>query len=192
MDWSFGGRRPAWVFRTLLVVVILFTPALAAGQDPVKSFDQLNTRLNPGDTVWVTDAQGREVKGRITSFAPDSMGIDGDGARTFKAVEVRLVENRRHDSLANGTLVGLAAGFGVGAGLTYAACSGDECSWGGAAALVLLVTGAGAGVGAGVDAAMPGRRQVVYRAGGGAGSTRLSLAPVITPGTKGVAVAFVF
>ena len=186
---------PARQFRNCLplaTLLIILLPALAAAQDPVKSFDQLNTRLKPGDTVYVTDAQGREVKGRITSFAPDSMGIDGDGARTFKAVEVRLVENRRHDSLANGTLVGLAAGFGVGAGLTYAACSGDECSWGGAAALVLLVTGAGAGVGAGVDAAMPGRRQVVYRAGGGAVSTRLSLAPVITPGTKGVAVAFVF
>ena len=176
----------------LATLLIALLPALAAAQEPVKSFDQLNTRLKPGDTVYVTDAQGREVKGRITSFAPDSMGIDGDGARTFKAVEVRLVENRRHDSLANGTLVGLAVGFGVGAGLTYAACSGDECSWGGAAALVLLVTGAGAGVGAGVDAAMPGRRQVVYRAGGAGVSTRLSLAPVITPGTKGVAVAFVF
>ena len=176
----------------LATLLIALLPALAAAQEPVKSFDQLNTRLKPGDTVYVTDAQGREVKGRITSFAPDSMGIDGDGARTFKAVEVRLVENRRHDSLANGTLVGLAVGFGVGAGLTYAACSGDECSWGGAAAFVLLVTGVGAGVGAGVDAAMAGRRQVVYRAPGAGPAARLSIAPMITRHTRGVAVTVAF
>ena len=189
---SSPAARQSVTWAPLATLLVALLPALAASQEPVKSFDQLNTRLKPGDTVWVTDAQGREVKGRITSFAPDSMGIDGDGARTFKAVEVRLVENRRHDSLANGTLVGLGVGFGVGAGLTYAACSGDECSWGGAAALVLLVTGAGAGVGAGVDAAMPGRRQVVYRAGGAGVSTRLSLAPVITPRTKGVALSYSF
>ena len=176
----------------LAAVILVLLPALAAAQEPVKSFDQLNTRLKPGDTVWVTDAQGRELRGRVTSFMPGALAIDAEGARTLRADEVRVDWNRRHDSLANGTLIGLAVGFGVGAALTYAACSGDECSWGAGAMLTLLVTGAGAGAGAGVDAAIPGRRQVVYRAPGASGSARLSLAPVITPRTKGVMVALSF
>ena len=183
---QFVTRAPLAALLTVLL------PALAAAQEPVKSFDSLNTRLKVGDTVWVTDAQGREVKGRITSFAADSMGIYADGARTFRAVEVRLVENRRRDSLANGTLVGLGVGFGVGAGLTYAACSGDECSWGGAAAFALLITGAGAGGGALVDALIPGKRQVVYRAPGAGPAARLSIAPMITRHTRGVAVTVAF
>jgi hypothetical protein len=57
-----------------------------------------------------------------------------------------------------------------------------------------MITGIGVGVGAGVDAVIPGRRQVVYRASGTAGAAlaRLSVAPVITPRTKGVAVSFAF
>ena len=57
---------PARQFRNCLplaTLLIILLPALAAAQDPVKSFDQLNTRLKIGDTIYVTDAQGREVKG---------------------------------------------------------------------------------------------------------------------------------
>ena len=37
---------------------------LGAGTRARRS-SQLNTRLKLGDTVWVTDAQGREIKGKI-------------------------------------------------------------------------------------------------------------------------------
>ena len=59
--------------RTLAVVaaIALFaSPAIAAAQEPVTSFDQLDTRLKPGDTVWVTDAQGREIKGKYREPRP--------------------------------------------------------------------------------------------------------------------------
>ena len=36
----------------------------SAGQEPVTSFDQLNTRLRIGDSVRVIDTQRREFKGR--------------------------------------------------------------------------------------------------------------------------------
>ena len=58
--------------------------------------------------------------------------------------------------------------------------------------VALLIAGVGTGIGVGVDALIPGRKQVVYRAPGASGSARLSLAPVITPRTKGVAVAYSF
>ena len=47
----------------IVVAVALCVPAFAAAQEVVKSFSQLNTRVSVGDTVWVTDAQGREIKG---------------------------------------------------------------------------------------------------------------------------------
>jgi hypothetical protein len=49
----------------------------------------------------------------------------------------------------------------------------------------------GAGVGTLIGALMP-RTRDIFRAPGASGSTRLSLAPVITPRTKSVAVAFSF
>lgn len=48
----------------LAAVLIGLRPALAVAQEPVKAFDQLSTRLVVGDTIFVTDAQGREIKGR--------------------------------------------------------------------------------------------------------------------------------
>ena len=66
--------------------------------------------------------------------------------------------------------------------------SGDEEVW----AYIGLYAGAGAGIGALVDALIPGPKRLVYRAPGGSGSARLSLAPVITPRTKGVAVSVSF
>ena len=42
---------------------LLLLPALAGAQEPVRTFDQLNTRLKVGDSIYVTDAKGREIKG---------------------------------------------------------------------------------------------------------------------------------
>ena len=179
-----------WAPLAAMLIVIL--PALAAAQEPVKSFDQLNTRLKPGDTVWVTDAQGREVKGRITSFARDSMGIDGDGARTLRADDVRLVQTRRPDGLVNGTLIGFAVGAVGLEAANLALTSQGDCPGGCQAAIVLFGGAIGAGVGAIVDALIPGKKQVVYRSAGASGSTHLSLAPVITPRTRGVALSYSF
>ena len=182
-------KQAAVVLATVLVAVSV----RAAAQEPVKSFDQLNTRLKVGDTVYVTDAQGREIKGKIHSLSPDALTLGTDGSRTFAARDVSAIRERQRDSLKNGALIGL----GVGGGLALVAClsfaegSGDS-GW---CAAVLGVYGAvGAGIGVGIDALIPGQKRVAYRAPGATGSaqTRLSVAPVITPRAKGVAVAFSF
>ena len=180
---------------TLAAISLLLAFALAAAQEPVRDFSQLNTRLKPGDTIWVTDAQGREVKGRINSLAPDSLGVDAGGFRTFSAGEVSMIRLRQGDSLGNGALIGLA----VGGGLTLAFClpntNGDDkgyCYLG-----ALFYAGVGAGIGVGIDALIPGKKLVAYRAPGTPSSSesrhaRVSIAPVVTPRAKGVAVSFAF
>ena len=56
-------RFPA-VSLAFVAAILTVAPGTSA-QEPVRDFSQLNTRLKPGDTVWVTDAQGREIKGKI-------------------------------------------------------------------------------------------------------------------------------
>jgi hypothetical protein len=172
---------------------LVLLPALAGAQEPVKSFDQLNTRLKVGDKVWVTDAQGREVPGKIHSLSPDALTLSADGAKTLAAGDVGLIRERRPDSLKNGAWIGLA----VGGGLALGACLGSTEGSGdsGWCAVAFGFYGAlGAGLGVGIDALIPGKKLVVYRAPGstGASSARFSLAPVITPRHKGIAVSFSF
>jgi hypothetical protein len=186
------SRHVIWALAAAALVFVL--PALAAAQEPVTSFDQLNTRLKPGDKVWVTDAQGREIEGRITLLDPATLAIDAGGPRTLRAGEVRLVRNRRHDSLARGAWIGAAGGFAAAAALVYAVCTNDECTAGPAAVFAGIITAAGVGVGVAVDAAIPGAKQVVYQAPGAASASHSSwsIVPVLTPRAKGIAVSLAF
>jgi hypothetical protein len=176
------------------VVVALAVPAAAAAQEPVTSFDQLNTRLKPGDTIWITDTQGREVKGKIQALAPDALTLTGGGPRTFAASDVSIIRESDDDSLKNGALIGLGvgAGIGVAACVSFAAIEDGDAAW--CAISLGLYSAMGAGVGVGIDALIPARKRVAYRAPGAPGTApaRLSFAPVITPRTKGVAVSFAF
>ena len=174
------------------VLALLCLSASAMAQEPVRDFTQLNTRLKPGDTVWVTDAAGREVKGRIVDLAPGGVTVKSDVSRTYGPADVNLIHERRPDSLKNGALIGL----GIGGGLVLGLCLAGEASEGdGWCALAAgIYGGAGAAIGVGIDALIPGKKIVAYRAPGssGAPSARVSFAPVITPRARGVAVLFSF
>ena len=177
----------------ILVAVFIAVPALAAAQEPVRDFAQLNTRLKPGDTVWVTDSQGREIKGKITNLSSGSLALKAKGAPILSATDVSTIQLRDRDSLKNGTLIGL----GVGAGLGLAGCisiAGEEDAGAWCAMGMLFYAGIGAGIGVGIDAMIPGKKLVAYRAPGSAGPSRarLSIAPAVTPRAKGLALVFSF
>ena len=184
--------KTGWIVAALVGSLMLAAALPCAAQEPVRDFSQLNTRLRPGDTIWVTDAQGREVKGTILSLAADELTLEGRSGRSFGAPDVATIQVRRADSLRNGALIGL----GVGGGLVLVACvanaeSGDAgwCVLGAA-----IYGGIGAGIGVGIDALIPGKKLVAYRAPGSPGPApaRLSMVPVITPRAKGVALSFAF
>ena len=184
--------RLSRIARAILALAVFALPAICGAQEPVRDFTQLNTRLVPGDTVWVTDAQGREVKGRIGALGADAITLDGGGGRTFGAPDVRTIEVRRNDSLGNGALIGLGIGGGLTLGLCLANSDSNDAGW--CAAAAAIYAGIGAAIGVGIDAMIPGKKLVAYRAPGAAGapSARLSLAPFVTPRAKGVAVSFAF
>ena len=175
---------------------LLLLPTFAGAQEPVKSFDQLNTRLRVGDTIWVTDAQGREITGKIRDLSATSLLLDAGGTpQDLQAARVATIQLQPKDSLKNGVLWGALAGFVGGAlsCLLNPQCGGDDEI---AAAVSLGLAGvgaaAGAGIGAGLDATIKGPRLVIYRGAGTHSAARFSLAPLITPRHKGVAVSFAF
>jgi hypothetical protein len=176
---------------------LLVLPALAGAQEPVKSFDQLNTRLKPGDTVYITDAQGREIKGKIREFGPSALTLDSGTAAIVQADAVRLIVERKPRPIGRGALwgfgIGAAAGLALGVAVVADCHDGDECA-GAILGLAGFFGGIGAGTGVVIGALIPGKTLVLYRAPGstGASSARFSLAPVITPARKGVAVSVRF
>lgn len=192
MRTSFTGRQGlAWVPRVALLIVLL--PAVSAGQELVKSFDQLGTRLRVGDTIWVTDTQGRAIRGKIHQLTPSGLTLDDGSGVTFQGAAVRVIEQHRPKPLKKGTLWGLAAGAGLG--ITWLAIAAQDPGDGGAgvaAAMLGGCLGIGAGLGSAIGAAVPAKRVVVYRASGTAAAARLSIAPVIARRAKGVAFTFTF
>jgi len=181
----------------LATAAALAAPAPCAAQKPATSFEQLHTRLKPGDTVWITDVQGREAKGTIESLGSDAISLDAESAAPIAASSVKVISKRRDVATVIGGWAGfVAAGAYIG---TRIASDPDGCSiepgmcvigvlgYGGIGALV------GAGIGWGIDAARESKREV-YRAPAPAGGTaaRVSIAPVVTPRAKGVTVSFSF
>ena len=94
-------------------MLIVLLPVVTAAQEPVKSFDQLNPGSG-GQHGYVTDAQGREVEGRISELHEESITLDSDGPTTLQADNVRLVQ-KRDESIGKAMLWGLLIGGAAGA-----------------------------------------------------------------------------
>jgi hypothetical protein len=194
---SIASRHATWALAAAALVFVL--PVLAAAQEPVTSFDQLNMRLKPGDTIWVTDASGREVKGKIRELRPSALTLERDGTRAIQADGVRLITTHTGRPVVRGAVYGLLIGA-VGGALAVAVTPSEN--WGGwkalgAVAIAGLCGGAGIGVGALVGAVIPGKTLVIYRAPGTPGASEppragFSIAPIVTPRAKGVAVSVSF
>jgi len=189
--------KSGWIVGAFVGFLVLAAVTPCAAQEPARDFLQLETRLKAGDTVWVTDAQGREIKGKLGAITSETVTLEGGAARVFRASDVRTV--RRRDP-ARGTWTGAAIGGIAGLGAGIAACAAypkddplrnDAC-----AMAVGLLWMPGLGAGALVGAMFPGRKQEVYRAPesgtAGTAAARLSVAPVVSPRKKGVAIAISF
>jgi hypothetical protein len=197
----------------VLFAAALGRPAPLSAQEPVKSFDQLDTRLKPGDTIWVIDAQGRELKGHVLALTPDSLVLYTGRRRTFTSGDVRAVRERDGPVLGKAALWGAVAGAGAGLLLAVtnrAEFASDSCPPDAGADCwpppgtkppidwwpVPIMGGLGAGLGTLVGALLPGKTRDVYRAppavpGAGPGA-RMSVAPILAPRRKAVVVSIAF
>jgi len=175
----------------LLATAALVTlPAPAAAQAPVTSFDQVPTRVRVGDTVFVTDATGRQAKGEILDLSASSLTLRrGQERQEIPAAQVRTIEWQKPDSLKNGVLIGLGVGAALGFG---AGAAGSQGAPGWTTVIGLIGAGSGALLGMGFDGLIPGKKMLIYRAASGKTAALVSVTPILTPRRQGVAVRVVF
>ena len=98
-------------FSVLLVFLIFGSISLLA-QEPADSFDQLHLLLGQGDKVTVVDMSGNTIKGRVERVEPNALDVRvKDEVRSFRENDVRQINQKRHDSVLNGILIGAGIGF---------------------------------------------------------------------------------
>ena len=142
---------------TVFAVLVSFPASALAQGAPLSS-------VTLGDILYVTDAGGREIRGRAATVGPASLTLRiGDNLRSLPMDQISVIERLRRDSVKNGVGIGmLAGGGGMLAGI-LATCKGkSDCIDGeGVALLMLGGMGIGAGIGAVVDLLIQDRETIL-------------------------------
>lgn len=170
--------------------VFALAPPVVANAQPVSSdFEQLRASTRAGDTVYVTDDAGFEIKGKVLDLSPNALALMVDGQRReFGPARVRTIRKRHADPVWQGALIG--AGIGMAPFLGYcvsATESGEKCSDQGS--LIAMYGALGGGIGAAVDALIRGKRSI-YQAPGGPKTIKVS--PVFSSKTRAVRFSVLF
>ena len=173
------------IFCVGFVCLLHLIPKVAAAQS-AEELAEVQAKVKAGDTVRVTEANGKRTTGRFESLSGDSIRMVREGVPLSRSTaSIQLIERRRPDPLWNGVLIGAAPGIAM---LVGSAASNEGCAvecLGGSIALV----GIGAGVGAMIDASKH-RYDSVYRAA--PKRTRFDATPLLSKDKKGLALTFRF
>jgi hypothetical protein len=179
-----------------LLIVFLFgplAPTVVAAQDPPAALPAGPTpRVRPGQMIWVTTSDGRELSGSVRSVSASVLEMTGPGGElSIPLRDVRMIEagDSMKNGVRNGAIIG-GASLGIYFGLlSYGLrcerdCGADYSSTRDTIGAVAFGAGAGAGAGALVgllvDHLRKGR-QVVYAAAP-TESTAWEILPVVAKG----------
>ena len=185
------------MLRSFWLTLCVLAPAAAWAQPEVATFSDVPRVLESGRKVVVTDQQGRKTKGHVSEVTPSTIALltrdrwGEEQRRVFEAESVRAIT--KTDSLWNGVLIGIGAGFVAAEVFVWQVCGprghDDECAaiatpvgW------VTMVPG-GAAVGALIDRAIG--NGALYRKPPRAGRA-LTISPVIGPSAGGAVVSLRF
>ena len=150
----------------VLVFSMALLPAAAGAQPIARTFQELQSLVEPGETVLLVDHTGREVPARVASISASSMLVltkertrDARGEmrdswtakRLLYENDVQRVRRSGGHAVRNGALIGAGAAFGIN--LWFAKAYGENeggrfC--GGCLALSIVTVPMGAGIGAGI------------------------------------------
>ena len=159
------------VLALLCSCVCVSAVALCAPQNAVaqESFAVVQSRVAPGDTVFVIDVTGAETRGQVVAVDVSAIRLNVKGTeREWEGAAVNRLD-RRGDPVKDGARRGLITGGVVGAvlgaiaGATWANSGSGSTPVGGAFGLGLVGTGLGVGIGVGLDALIQGRTLVYAR-----------------------------
>jgi len=177
---------------TTLVITLVFATgsANAAGaQDAPIDFARLNALTRPGDTVHITDPDGRDTKWKLSDM-PLELLMQRAG---ISSPEVQKVALERPDSPWNGALIGLAV---TGVPWLAVCAANDWCYYNeyGAENMLrttaLVTAGIGAGIGALIDLSKR-MRTTIYRASGDR-ALNLAISPAFSSEGATVRVSVIF
>jgi uncharacterized protein YcfJ len=162
----------------------------AAGPAAAQPFTELEGTLKPGETVFVTDASGAEVRGEVSGVQPSALRLRVDGIeREWALDDVREV-HRRRDSAINGTIIGAVAGGvlgSVGGWMLGREFANEGGKFTGPFVTVLALGAAGgAFVGNTIDLLIPGRT-LLYRQ-----SRAVVVSSLVSPIAQGVVFSLRF
>jgi hypothetical protein len=186
------------------LALVFVAPHQANAQVVATSFEDLRPLVKSGDTIDVTEANGRKTRARLGELTQSSLEIlvrktGPDGRETFVPQsrlaerDVRQIQIIRGDSVLNGTLIGLA----VVGGPWLLACNPatDWCYYNDGANLyrviALITSGIGAGIGALIDAGIR-ERVLVYYQPPTRGSSGIGVSPFASKSAAGMQLTWRF
>ena len=158
-------NKTVGVLGSVMFAVLMTTATPASAQN---DFASISKRVAPGDTVYVTDVEGRETQAILMTVTPSALRLHVRGSEGEWPSDAVYQLERRGDSVKNGMRRGAITGAIIGAtlgaiaGATWANSGSGSTPLGGALGLGLVGAGFGVGIGAGMDALIPGRT-LVYR-----------------------------
>lgn len=178
--------------RSGVWILLVFLAASAAAQD-TGPFSELALRVGAGDDVRVTLQGGRELRAQVAGVTSDTLSVLDRGIRRdLGEADVWAVDHRLEDSNANGAWLGFAAGAAYGVYATMAIWETPPADTGeviqGLTVMGGLFGAAGAWGGYVVDRLIRREEEVFRRSA----RPRLTVAPVLSPDRRGVAVSLGF
>jgi hypothetical protein len=184
--------------RCLFVLAAIacgWTGTIASAQPPddpsitTKPFPVVTSRVPIGDVVYVTDATGATIKGKLAALTDDAVQVDiGADIRSVAAGQVRRIQWEQRDSPLTGVLIGAAVG--AIPGIHWLAADPNECT--GMCPEEYGLIAIGAVVGGLLDHAIT-RKVTVYEARASSdAATRITIGPVVMGNRKGVRVSVGF
>jgi hypothetical protein len=167
----------------VLAAIGALTCVLGISAASAQTLDDARRRVQPGDTVLVTDLTGRTTKARLVSISADSIRVLSPAARDIPTDEVLRIDTIG-DPLKNGFVRGAAVGAVVG---LFGALTQGDLPY----SFLKINTGMAefALIGGLVDWLHKGHT-TIYRAP--AATPSVTVAPLIAPGRHGFALSVTF
>jgi len=161
--------------------------ALPPDQPGASSLGALRGQMAAGEIVYVTDAAGTTVRGKLTDITNDVVQLRVNATtRDIRAGDVTRVQWEKRDSPLNGVLIGAAVGSIHG--IYWLIVDPNECT--GFCAEDYVAVGVGALVGGLIDRAIK-KKVTVYDATSGR-PAKLTVLPLLARDRRGLQVAVTF
>jgi len=136
--------RVRWLLVLLWAKGLLLAAPVEA-QQIATSFGDLHGLVRTGETIYVTDARGTTIKGKLTELSAAALEVRRNGSAPLRLSEreINNIAVERSDPLWNGMLIGFgAASIPVALiGLGSSAPGGEVAAVAGGYGLIGLLTG---------------------------------------------------